>query len=138
MFAHCLGFIAIIKDEQLLGFNVTVGGGLGMTHGNEKTFPRLADVIGFCQPDQVVSVAEQIVTIQRDFGDRTNRAHARFKYTVEDRGVDFIKKELESRTGFALDPAHDYSFESNGDIYGWVQDYEDFGIPRLFIEGVVW
>ena len=135
VFAHCLGFIAIIKDEQLLGFNVTVGGGLGMTHGNEKTFPRLADVIGFCQPDQVVSVAEQIVTIQRDFGDRTNRAHARFKYTVEDRGVDFIKKELESRTGFALAPAHDYSFESNGDIYGWVQDYEGFWNLGLFIEG---
>lgn len=135
VFAHCLGFIAIIKDDQLLGFNITVGGGLGMTHGNEKTFPRLADVIGFCKPEEVVSVAEQIVTIQRDFGDRTNRAHARFKYTVEDRGVDFIKKELESRTGFALDSAADYRFESNGDIYGWVQDYEGFWNLGLFIEG---
>ena len=135
VFAHCLGFIAIIEDEQLLGFNVTVGGGLGMTHGNEATFPRLAEVLGFCKPDQVVSVAEQIVTIQRDFGDRTNRAHARFKYTVEDRGLDFIKKELESRTGFQLEPAKDYSFQSNGDLYGWVQDYEGFWNLGLFIEG---
>lgn len=135
VFAHCLGFIAIIEEEQLLGFNITVGGGLGMTHGNEATFPRLAEVLGFCKPDQVVSVAEQIVTIQRDFGDRTNRAHARFKYTVEDRGLDFIKKELESRTGFQLEPAKDYSFQSNGDIYGWVQDYEGFWNLGLFIEG---
>ena len=135
VFAHCLGFIAIIEDEQLLGFNVTVGGGLGMTHGNEATFPRLAEVLGFCKPDQVVSVAEQIVTIQRDFGDRTNRAHARFKYTVEDRGLDFIKKELESRTGFQLETAKDYSFQSNGDLYGWVQDYEGFWNLGLFIEG---
>ena len=81
VFAHCLGFIAIIKDDQLLGFNVTVGGGMGMTHGNEETFPRLADVIAFCTPDQVIDVSEKIVSIQRDFGDRTNRAHARFKYT---------------------------------------------------------
>ena len=95
VFAHCLGFIAIIEDNQLLGFNVTVGGGMGMAHGNEETFPRLADVIGFCKPDQVVDVSEKIVSIQRDFGDRSNRAHARFKYTVEDRGKDSILEELE-------------------------------------------
>ena len=64
VFAHCLGFIAIIKDDKLLGFNISVGGGLGMTHGNEKTFPRLADIIAFCRPDQVIHVAEKIVTIQ--------------------------------------------------------------------------
>ena len=102
VFAHCLGFIAIIEDNQLLGFNVTVGGGMGMTHGNEETFPRLADVIAFCKPDQVVDVSEKIVSIQRDFGDRSNRAHARFKYTVEDRGKDSILEELEKRLGYSF------------------------------------
>lgn len=135
VFAHCLGFIAIIEDDRLLGFNVTIGGGLGMTHGNEATFPRLADVIGFCSPDQVVAVSEKIVSIQRDFGDRSNRAHARFKYTVEDRGADFILKELNQRLGFSLEPAKPYKFESNGDRYGWVQDYEGYWNLGLFIEG---
>ncbi|MAV39790.1 MAG: sulfite reductase [Puniceicoccaceae bacterium] len=135
VFAHCLGFIAIIEDDRLLGFNVTIGGGLGMTHGNEATFPRLADVIGFCTPDQVVAVSEKIVSIQRDFGDRSNRAHARFKYTVEDRGADFILKELNQRLGFSLEPAKPYKFESNGDRYGWVQDYEGYWNLGLFIEG---
>lgn len=135
VFAHCLGFIAIIEDDRLLGFNVTVGGGLGMTHGNEATFPRLADVIGFCTPDQVVAVAEKIVSIQRDFGDRSNRAHARFKYTVEDRGAELILEDLNQRLGFSLEPAKPYKFESNGDRYGWVQDYEGYWNLGLFIEG---
>lgn len=135
VFAHCLGFIAIIEEDRLLGFNVSVGGGLGMTHGNEATFPRLADVIGFCTPDQVLAVSEKIVSIQRDFGDRSNRAHARFKYTVEDRGPEAILEELNLRLGFSLEPAKAYQFESNGDRYGWVQDYEGYWNLGLFIEG---
>ncbi len=133
--AHCLGFIAIIKDDKLLGFNISVGGGLGMTHGNEKTFPRLADIIAFCRPDQVIDVAEKIVAIQRDFGDRTSRAHARFKYTVEDKGTEFILKELESRLGFSLESSKPYTFESNGDRFGWVKDFEGNWNLGLFIEG---
>ena len=135
VFAHCLGFIAIIKDDQLLGFNVTVGGGMGMTHGNEETFPRLADVIAFCTPDQVIDVSEKIVSIQRDFGDRTNRAHARFKYTVEDRGKDAILQELETRLGYKLEAPKAYKFESNSDRYGWVQDFEGLWNVGLYIEG---
>lgn len=135
VFAHCLGFIAIIEKDQLLGFNVTIGGGMGMTHGNEETFPRLADVIAFCTLDQVVEVSEKIVSIQRDFGDRTNRAHARFKYTVEDRGKDSILKELETRLGYSLESPKAYKFESNSDVYGWVQDFEGFWNLGLFIEG---
>ena len=135
VFAHCLGFIAIIEGDKLLGFNVTVGGGMGMTHGNEETFPRLADVIAFCTSDQVLDVSEKIVSIQRDFGDRTNRAHARFKYTVEDRGKDSILKELEARLGYSLEEPKAYKFESNGDLYGWVQDFEGFWNLGLYIEG---
>ncbi|CAE8598505.1 unnamed protein product [Polarella glacialis] len=78
VFAHCVGFIAVVKDNVLLGFNVSVGGGLGFTHNNQKTFPRLAQVIGFCKPSDAKYVCEAILTVQRDFGDRTNRKHARW------------------------------------------------------------
>ena len=135
VFAHCLGFIAIVEDGQLAGFNVTVGGGMGMTHGNEKTFPRLADVIAFAKPEQVVDVAEKIVSIQRDFGDRAERAHARFKYTVEDRGADFILAELEKRLGYDLEPAREYQFTGNGDRYGWAERADGKWNLGLFIEG---
>ncbi len=135
VFAHCLGFIAIIEEGKLLGFNISVGGGLGMTHGNESTFPRLGDIIGFCRPDEVVSVAEKVVTIQRDFGDRTNRAHARFKYTVEDLGKEFVLNELNKRLGFSLGMVKPYVFKSNSDRYGWVKDFEGYWNLGLFIEG---
>ncbi len=135
IFANCLGFIAIVEDGKLVGFNVTVGGGMGMTHGNEKTFPRLADVMAFAKPDQVVDVAEKIVSIQRDWGDRVERAHARFKYTVEDHGVEKIRAELESRLGYKLEDARPYKFESNGDRYGWVEGTNGKWNLGLFIEG---
>ncbi|MFP4070021.1 MAG: NADPH-dependent assimilatory sulfite reductase hemoprotein subunit [Opitutales bacterium] len=135
VFAHCLGYIAVVEDGKLLGFNVTVGGGMGMTHGNEKTFPRLADVMAFCTPEQAVDVAEGIVTIQRDYGDRVDRAHARFKYTVEDHGVDFIRAELEKRLGYSLEDARPYRFDSTGDRYGWVEGANGKWNLGLFIEG---
>ena len=135
VFAHCLGFIAIVEAGKLVGFNVTVGGGMGMTHGNEKTFPRVADVLAFCAPDQVVDIAEKIVSIQRDYGDRVNRAHARFKYTVDDKGVDFIRKELEKRLGYSLEDAREFSFDSNGDRYGWVEGTNGKWNLGLFVEG---
>jgi sulfite reductase (NADPH) hemoprotein beta-component len=101
IYSQDLGFIAILDDESkaLLGFNLTVGGGLGATHGEPQTYPRLADLIGFLTPDQVLKVAETVVGIQRDFGDRTERKHARFKYTIADRGVDWFKAELFKRLG---------------------------------------
>ena len=135
VFAHCLGFIAIVESGKLAGFNITVGGGMGMTHGNEKTFPRLADVIAFCTPDQVVSVAEKIVTIQRDHGNRVDRANARFKYTVERLGKEWIRNELEKRLGYKLQAARDYKFTSTGDRYGWVKGTNGKWNLGLFIEG---
>ena len=90
IFANDLSFIAIVEDGKVVGYNVAVGGGLGMTHGDEKTFPRAANVIGFCKPEQVVDVSEKVVLVQRDYGDRTNRKHARMKYTIEDRGSDWF------------------------------------------------
>lgn len=135
VFAHCLGFIAIIEDGKLAGFNVTVGGGMGMTHGNEKTYPRLADVIAFCTPDQAVPVAEKIVAIQRDHGNRVDRANARFKYTVERLGPDRVRKELEERLGYELEGPRDYAFTSTGDRYGWTEGINGKWNLGLFIEG---
>ncbi len=135
VFAHCLGFIAIVEDNKLVGFNVSIGGGMGMTHGNEKTFPRLAEVIAFCTPDQVVSVAEKVVTIQRDHGNRVDRANARFKYTVERLGSDWVREELEKRLGYKLEDAREYKFTSTGDRYGWVEGTNGKWNLGLFIEG---
>ncbi len=125
VFAHDLGFIAITDEAgAVVGYNVTVGGGMGMTHGEPETYPRTADVMGFCRPEQAVAVALQVVTVQRDFGDRANRKHARLKYTIEDRGLDWFRAEVERRLGFALEAARPFRFDHTGDRYGWVEDHE--------------
>jgi sulfite reductase (NADPH) hemoprotein beta-component len=133
LFANDLGFIAITEDDHLLGFNVSVGGGLSMTHGETSTYPRLADVIGYCPKHKTLQVAEEIVKIQRDFGDRTNRKHARFKYTIEDRGLDWLKFELNRRLGWAMEPPKPFVFEHSGDRYGWVEGANDAWHHTLFI-----
>jgi sulfite reductase (NADPH) hemoprotein beta-component len=121
VYAHCLGFIAIADGDQLLGFNVTVGGGMGASHGDATTYPRVADQIGFCTPDQLLAVAEQVVRIQRDFGNRSERKHARLKYTIAHRGLPWFVEELTARLGYALAPARPIAFEHNGDRFGWAQ-----------------
>jgi sulfite reductase (NADPH) hemoprotein beta-component len=119
VFAQDLGFIAIEENGQLAGYNVLVGGGQGMNHGNVETFPRLADVIGFIAPDQVNAIGEAVLTTQRDYGDRTNRRHARLKYTIEDRGVEWFKSEVERRSGLTLGPARPFHFTTIEDPFGW-------------------
>jgi len=121
VFSQDLGFIAIIEDGELKGFNVAVGGGMGMTHGDTNTYPQLARVIGFCPTDNIVDVAEKIVTIQRDYGNRSERKNARFKYTIDRNGLDWITEELNHRLGWSLEAARPYSFDHNGDRYGWVK-----------------
>ncbi|GAA0433336.1 MAG: assimilatory sulfite reductase (NADPH) hemoprotein subunit [Bacillota bacterium] len=121
VFSQDLGFIAIQEAGKLVGFNVSVGGGMGMTHGNTDTYPQLGRVIGFCTPDQVIAVAEEIVTIQRDYGNRSNRKNARFKYTIDARGIDWLKQTLHERLGWELEETRNYQFENNGDSYGWVE-----------------
>ncbi len=135
VFAHDLGFIAIADDDgRLAGFDITVGGGMGMSHNQVETFPRLADVLGFCRPDQVVDVAEKIVTVQRDFGDRTDRKHARFKYTVADRGLVWIRTEVERRLGWELGAPRRFEFTDTGDRYGWTDGPNGDSHFTLFIE----
>ncbi|HBE23708.1 MAG TPA: sulfite reductase [Verrucomicrobiales bacterium] len=135
IYANCLSFIAIVEKNQLVGYNVAVGGGMGMTHGAEETFPRIADVIGFCTPEQVVKVAEEVVKVQRDFGCRTDRKHARLKYTVQDHGPAWFLAKLNEYLGCDLEPVRDFVFENNGDRYGWVTDPEGNSHLTLFIEG---
>jgi len=135
VFSNCLGYVGISENNKIVGYNVLVGGGLGMTHGKITTFPRLADVIGFCTPEQAVQVAEEVVKIQRDFGDRSDRRHARLKYTIEDRGVEWFKEELNQRLGWDLEPARDFLFESTTDRYGWNQDADGSWTYGLFFEG---
>jgi sulfite reductase (NADPH) hemoprotein beta-component len=122
IFAHDLGFIAIEEDGRLVGFNLTAGGGLGATHGDAKTYPRLADVVGFLTADHLLAVSEAVVTTQRDFGDRGERKHARLKYTIEDRGLDWFRAELERRLGFELEPPRPFEFTTTGDRFGWSED----------------
>jgi sulfite reductase (NADPH) hemoprotein beta-component len=133
VFANDLGFIAIAEGNELVGFNVTVGGGMSLTHGERATYPRLADVIGFCTKADMLAVAEAVLTTQRDFGDRKNRKHARLKYTIDERGLDWFKGEVERRLGHPLAPARPFGFESNGDRFGWVKGVGDTWHFTLFI-----
>jgi sulfite reductase (NADPH) hemoprotein beta-component len=133
VFANDLGFIAIADGDKLAGFNVTVGGGMSLSHGERATYPRLGDVIGFCEIADVLAVAEAVLTTQRDFGDRKNRKHARLKYTIDDRGLDWFKGEVERRVGHALPPARPFVFDGNGDRYGWVKGVGDTWHFTLFI-----
>ena len=126
VFAQDLGYIAILDEAgTLLGYNVSIGGGMGATHGDPETYPRLGNVIGFATPDQVVAVAEAVVTAQRDFGNRAVRKRARLKYTIDDRGLDWFKDEVERRAGFPLGPARPFRFDHNGDRFGWVDAGHD-------------
>ncbi|MBA8882344.1 assimilatory sulfite reductase (NADPH) hemoprotein subunit [Dokdonella fugitiva] len=120
VFAQDLGFIAIIEDGVLAGFDVAIGGGMGATHGDPATYPRLADVIGFVTPERVLALAEHVIGVQRDWGNRAERKHARLKYTIDHRGLDAFVTELERRLGFALAPARGFHFDHNGDRYGWI------------------
>ncbi|MCA0758524.1 assimilatory sulfite reductase (NADPH) hemoprotein subunit [Paenibacillus sp. N4] len=121
VFSQDLGYIAIIENGKLAGFNVAVGGGMGMTHGDTATYPQLAKVIGFCRPEQIIDVAEKTVTIQRDYGNRSVRKNARFKYTIDRHGLDWFVKELHDRMGWQLEEARPFHFEHSGDRYGWVK-----------------
>ena len=129
-----LGFIAIVENGKLVGYNLAVGGGMGRSHGNVTTYPRLADVIGFFKPEHVVEISKAVLTVHRDFGDRTDRKHARLKYVVAERGVDFIRAEIEKRAGFKLEPSRPYEFTTTGDTYGWHKALDGTWFFTLFVE----
>lgn len=134
VYSQDIGLIGIVEDETLVGFNVTVGGGMGMTHGNTDTYPQVGRLAGFVPKEQVVDVCEKILTIQRDYGNRENRKNARFKYTVDRLGVDKVVEELNSRLGWEIEEARDFVFEHNGDRLGWIEGDEGVWNYTLFIQ----
>lgn len=121
VYSQDIGLISIIEDGQLVGFNVTVGGGMGMKHGNSKTYPQVGRLLGYFPKEEAIDVCEKILTIQRDHGNRENRANARFKYTVDRLGVDWIREELNSRLGWEIEEPRPFEFKHNGDRYGWTE-----------------
>ena len=134
VYTNCLGLIAIIDNDKLVGYNLAVGGGMGRSHGNEATYPRLADVIGFFTPDKIVDVAKAVLTIHRDFGDRTDRKHARLKYVVAERGVKFMQDEVNQRAGIQLAPAKSYHFTTTSDLLGWRKAVDGSWFLGMFVE----
>ncbi|MES9997920.1 MAG: assimilatory sulfite reductase (NADPH) hemoprotein subunit [Candidatus Thiodiazotropha lotti] len=134
VYTNDLGFVAIAKADHLLGFNVLAGGGMGATHDENTTFPRLADELGFIASEHTLAVAEAVVAVQRDFGDRISRRHARLKYTIERMGVSAFKAEVEKRAGIHFEAAKSVSFTSQGDRYGWVKDSSSQWHLTLYIE----
>ncbi|SFL73635.1 assimilatory sulfite reductase (NADPH) hemoprotein subunit [Salibacterium qingdaonense] len=134
VFSQDIGLIAIVENNTLQGFNIAVGGGLGMTHGETDTYPQLGRVIGFCPVDHIVEACEKLLTIQRDYGNRSNRKNARFKYTIDAHGIDWLKNELKERLGWDLEEERKYHFDSNGDRYGWMKGSNNRWHLTLFIE----
>jgi sulfite reductase (NADPH) hemoprotein beta-component len=134
IFTNDLGFVAIIEGANFIGYNLLAGGGMGMSHGNAQTFPRMADVIGFIAPEQLIDVAKAVVTVHRDFGDRTNRKHARLKYVIAERGADWFRGELEKRLGFKIEPAVPVHFTRQGDVYNWQRQFDGNWFLGLFVE----
>jgi sulfite reductase (NADPH) hemoprotein beta-component len=136
VFTNDLALIAIIEKGKLKGFNVAIGGGLGMTHGNAETYPRLASVLGFVPADdeKLFKTIYEIVTIQRDYGNRSDRKLSRLKYTLDKYGIEWYKTELAKRTGFALEEARLYVFTDRKDHYGWQQNHEGLWYYTPFIE----
>ncbi|MGK9070114.1 NADPH-dependent assimilatory sulfite reductase hemoprotein subunit [Staphylococcus warneri] len=133
VYSQDIGLIAIIEQGELIGFNITIGGGMGMTHGNKETYPQLGRLIGFIPKDQAVDVCEKLLTIQRDYGNRENRKNARFKYTVDRLGEARVTEELNRRLGWEIEPAKDYEFDHNDDRLGWIEGENNWNYT-LFIQ----
>ncbi|WP_272680470.1 assimilatory sulfite reductase (NADPH) hemoprotein subunit [Providencia sp. PROV032] len=132
--ANDMNFVAIAQNGELIGFNVLVGGGLAMTHGDTATFPRLASEFGFIPLEKTLAIAEAIVTTQRDWGNRTERKNAKTKYTLERVGVDTFKAEVERRSGVVFEPIRPYEFTERGDKIGWLKGIDNRWHLTLFIE----
>jgi len=135
VFGNDLGLIAIIENGKFAGFNIAIGGGMGATHGNPATYPRLATVIGFVGTEEkIMKAVYEVMTIQRDFGNRSDRKLARLKYTIDKMGVEAFKAELEKRCGFKLEEARPYQFTERRDYYGWQQNSEGKWYYTVFVE----
>ncbi len=135
VFGNDIGLVAIIENDKLKGFNIAIGGGLSTTHGNPETYARLATVIGFVvSEEKTLKAIYEILTVQRDYGNRSDRKLARLKYTVDRLGVEWFKEEVEKRAGFKLERARPYTFNRRSDYYGWEQNHEGLWYYTVFVE----
>ncbi|WP_380183898.1 assimilatory sulfite reductase (NADPH) hemoprotein subunit [Kalamiella sp. sgz302252] len=132
--ANDLNFIAIAENGKLVGFNLLVGGGLSIDHGNKATYARTASEFGYLPVEKILDVAEAVVTTQRDWGNRTDRKNAKTKYTLERVGVETFKQEVERRAGLTFEPIRPYEFTTRGDRFGWVKGIDNNWHLTLFIE----
>ncbi|USD37007.1 assimilatory sulfite reductase (NADPH) hemoprotein subunit [Ferrimonas sp. SCSIO 43195] len=132
--ANDMNFVAIADNGQLVGFNLLVGGGLAMTHGDEATYPRKADEFGYLPLDKTLAIAEAVVTTQRDLGNRVNRKNAKTKYTLDRVGLEVFKAEVERRAGFQFEPTRPYELTGRGDAFGWTAGIDGKHNLTLFIE----
>ncbi|MCG7550845.1 assimilatory sulfite reductase (NADPH) hemoprotein subunit [Pseudoalteromonas sp. Of7M-16] len=132
--ANDLNFVAIAEEGKLVGFNVLVGGGLAMTHGDVNTYPRRADDFGFIPLEHTLAVAEHVVSVQRDWGNRVNRKNAKTKYTLDAFGIDAFKEEVEKRAGVKFEQSRPYEFTHRGDRFGWVEGIDGKHHLTLFLQ----
>ncbi|WP_426478666.1 NADPH-dependent assimilatory sulfite reductase hemoprotein subunit [Chryseobacterium sp. CBSDS_008] len=135
VFINDIALIAIIENDKIVGYNIAAGGGLGATHGNEATYARLASVLGFVDTEEkVLKAVYEIITVQRDFGNRSDRKLSRLKYTIDKLGINQYRAEVEKRTGFSFEPAREFKFEQRKDRYGWIQNHEGKWFYTVFVE----
>jgi sulfite reductase (NADPH) hemoprotein beta-component len=135
VYANDLGFIAITENGKLSGYNILAGGGMGMTFGIETTYPRLADLIGFVTPENLLEAAKAVIIWQRENGNRSDRKNARLKYTIDRLGLDVFKSAIKEVLGEKLQAIRPYHFNSNGDSYGWKKGFNDKWHFTLYVEG---
>ncbi|MDB0034800.1 assimilatory sulfite reductase (NADPH) hemoprotein subunit [bacterium] len=135
VYTNDLGFIAVAEEGELIGFNLVAGGGMGSTHGEVQTFPRLADDFGFVKAEDTLKFAEAILKVQRDWGNRSNRKLSRLKYTIVKYGYEVFKAEVEQRAGVKFEPKRDVIIGDRGDRYGWIKGVDNQWHLTLFIEG---
>lgn len=135
VFINDIALIAIIENDKIVGYNIAAGGGLGATHGNEATYARLASILGFVDTEEkVLKAVYEIITVQRDFGNRSDRKLSRLKYTIDKLGIDQYRAEVEKRTGFSFEPAREFNFTQRKDRYGWIQNHEGKWFYTVFVE----
>lgn len=135
VFINDIALIAIIENNQIVGYNIAAGGGLGATHGNDATYARLASLLGFVDTEEkALKAVYEIITVQRDFGNRSDRKLSRLKYTIDKLGIEGYRTEVEKRCGFAFEPAREFKFEQRKDRYGWVQNHEGKWFYTVFVE----
>jgi sulfite reductase beta subunit-like hemoprotein len=119
VYANDLGFIAQVEAGEVKGYTVVVGGGFGMTHGKQDTYPVLAKPLAYVQREQVIPTAVAVVTVQRDFGNRTDRKRARLKYLIDEKGIEWFRREVQARLPFNLKPPKEVRWDTVSDLLGW-------------------